>query len=120
MDAEGRCPRSYWRCGGSQASSLWEDCGAQMGEGVEVQPDSDLAAQPAPEITLLEGIHWRLTCQTGRCCGRSAGISAVRGLCWGAIIDHMGLNFLSIEGKGTRFVETRKRYAAALREVGLS
>lgn len=29
---------------------LWEDCGdAQMGEGVEVEPDWDLAAQPAPD-----------------------------------------------------------------------
>ena len=27
---------------------MWKDCDAQMGEGVEVEPDWDLAAQPAP------------------------------------------------------------------------
>jgi len=28
---------------------LWDECDAQTGDGVEVEPDWDLAAQPAPD-----------------------------------------------------------------------
>ena len=38
---------------------LWDDCGnAQMGEGVEVEPDWDLAAQPAPDYEVDQRINW--------------------------------------------------------------
>ena len=28
---------------------LWDDCDAQVGDGVQIEPDWDLAAQPAPD-----------------------------------------------------------------------
>ncbi|MBK5206078.1 MAG: transposase [Polaromonas sp.] len=37
---------------------LWDDCNAQMGEGVEGQPDWDLAAQPAPDYDVDQRINW--------------------------------------------------------------
>ena len=37
---------------------LWDDCGAQMGEGVEVEPDWDLAAQPAPDFEVDQRVNW--------------------------------------------------------------
>ena len=47
-------------CGLSPARgpSLWDDCNAQMGEGVKVQPDWDLAAQPAPDYNVDQRINW--------------------------------------------------------------
>ena len=39
---------------------LWEDCDAHVhvGEGVEVEPDWDLAAQPAPDFEVDQRISW--------------------------------------------------------------
>jgi hypothetical protein len=37
---------------------LWDECDAQMGEGVEVEPDWDLAAQPAPEFEIDQRVNW--------------------------------------------------------------
>jgi hypothetical protein len=38
---------------------LWDDCGdAQMGEGVEVEVDWDLAAQPAAEYEFDQRVNW--------------------------------------------------------------
>jgi len=37
---------------------LWEDCDAQMGEGVEIELDWDLAAQPAPDCEVDQRINW--------------------------------------------------------------
>jgi len=38
---------------------LWDDCGdAQRGEGVEVEPDWDLAAQPAPDYEVDQRVNW--------------------------------------------------------------
>ena len=37
---------------------LWDDCDAQMGEGVEVEPDWDLAAQPAPDYGVDQRVNW--------------------------------------------------------------
>jgi len=37
---------------------LWDDCDAQMGEGVEIAPDWDLAAQPAPDFEADQRINW--------------------------------------------------------------
>ena len=36
------------RIASARGPPLWDDCDAQMGEGVEGEPDWDLAAQPAP------------------------------------------------------------------------
>ena len=43
----------------ARGPALWEDCDAQMGEGVEIEPNWDLAAQPAPdyEVDQLSLIH---------------------------------------------------------------
>ena len=32
----------------ARGSPLWDDCDAQMGEGVQIEPEWDLAAQAAP------------------------------------------------------------------------
>ena len=37
---------------------LWDECDAQMGEGVEVEPDWDLAAQPAPDYEIDQRVNW--------------------------------------------------------------
>ncbi len=38
---------------------LWDDCDAQMDEGVHIEPDWDLAAQPAPDYEVDQRINWR-------------------------------------------------------------
>ena len=40
---------------------LWDACDAQMGEGVEVEPDWDLAAQPAPDYEIDRRVNWWLS-----------------------------------------------------------
>jgi Putative transposase len=38
---------------------LWDECGdAQQGEGTQVEPDWDLAAQPAPDYEMDQRINW--------------------------------------------------------------
>ncbi len=37
---------------------LWDGCDAQMGEGVDVAPDWDEAAQPAPDFEVDQRISW--------------------------------------------------------------
>ena len=37
---------------------LWDDCDARVGEGVEVAPDWDPAAQPAPDFDVDQRINW--------------------------------------------------------------
>lgn len=39
---------------------LREDCDAQMGEGVRIEPDWDLAAQPAPDYEVDQRVNWRM------------------------------------------------------------
>ena len=36
---------------------LWEDCDAQTGEGVQIEPDWDLAAQPVPDYEVDQRIN---------------------------------------------------------------
>ena len=37
----------------------WDACGeAQIDEGVEIEPDWDLAAQPAPDYEVDQRINW--------------------------------------------------------------
>jgi hypothetical protein len=37
---------------------LWEDCNAQVDDGVQIAPDWDLAAQPAPDYEVDQRINW--------------------------------------------------------------
>lgn len=37
---------------------LWDDCDAQVDEGVEVEPDWDLAVQPAPDYEVDQRVNW--------------------------------------------------------------
>ena len=37
---------------------LWNDCDAQTDEGVHIEPDWDLAAQPAPDYEVDQLINW--------------------------------------------------------------
>jgi len=37
---------------------LWDDCDVQVGEGVEVEPDWELAAQPAPDYEVDQRVNW--------------------------------------------------------------
>jgi hypothetical protein len=37
---------------------LWEDCEAQMDDGVQTEPDWDMAAQPAPDYEVDQRINW--------------------------------------------------------------
>ena len=36
---------------------LWEDCDAQMGDSVQVEPDWDLAAQPVPDLDVDQRVN---------------------------------------------------------------
>ena len=36
----------------------WEDCDAQMDDGVHIEPDWDPAAQPAPDYEIDQRINW--------------------------------------------------------------
>ena len=37
---------------------LWEDGDAQSGEAVQIEPDWDLAAQPAPDYEINQRVNW--------------------------------------------------------------
>jgi len=37
---------------------LWDDCDAQMDDGVHIDPDWDLAAQPAPDYEADQRVNW--------------------------------------------------------------
>ena len=37
---------------------LWDDCDAQVGKGVQIEPDWDLAAQPAPDYEVDQRVNW--------------------------------------------------------------
>ena len=37
---------------------LWDDCDAHVGEGIEVEPDWDLVAQPAPDYEVDQRVNW--------------------------------------------------------------
>jgi len=37
---------------------LWEDCDAQMGDGVQIEPDWDPAAQAAPDYQVDQRVNW--------------------------------------------------------------
>jgi len=37
---------------------LWDGCDAPMGEGVEVEPNWDETAQPAPDFEVDQRVSW--------------------------------------------------------------
>ena len=37
---------------------LWDECDAQVGEGAQVEPDWDLAGQPAPDYEVDRRVNW--------------------------------------------------------------
>ena len=37
---------------------LWEDCDAPVDDGVQGEPDWDLAAQPAPDYEVDQRVNW--------------------------------------------------------------
>jgi hypothetical protein len=37
---------------------LWEDCDAQTDDGVQIEPDWDLAAQPTPDYEVDQRVNW--------------------------------------------------------------
>ena len=37
---------------------LWDDCDAQMDDGMQIEPDWDLSAQPAPDYEGDQRINW--------------------------------------------------------------
>ena len=41
----------------ARAPPLWEDCNALVGAGVQIEPDWDLAAQPAPDFEVDQRIN---------------------------------------------------------------
>lgn len=42
----------------ARAPPLWEDVDGQIGEGVAVEPDWDLAEQPAPDYEVDRQVNW--------------------------------------------------------------
>ena len=56
---------------------LWDECDAQMGEGVEIVPDWDLAAQPAPDFDAGQRINW---CQVKAAIRTRCGVALRLGL----------------------------------------
>jgi hypothetical protein len=37
---------------------LWDDCDAQVDDGVQIEPDWDLPAQPAPDYEVDQRVNW--------------------------------------------------------------
>jgi hypothetical protein len=42
----------------ARGSPLWDECDAQVGEGTQIEPDWDLAAQPAPDYEVDQRVNW--------------------------------------------------------------
>lgn len=42
----------------ARGSRMWDDCDAQAGEGSQIEPDWDLAAQPAPDYEVDRLVNW--------------------------------------------------------------
>ena len=42
----------------ARGTPLWDDCDAQMDDGVHIEADWDLAAQPAPDFEVDQRINW--------------------------------------------------------------
>ena len=53
----------YWATGSpntynSGGPPLWDDCDAQKDDGVQAEPDWDMAAQPAPDYEVDQRVNW--------------------------------------------------------------
>ncbi|MDR7306218.1 hypothetical protein J2X15_001496 [Rhodoferax saidenbachensis] len=46
------------RIASARGPPLWDDCGDAPGEGMQIEPDSDLVAQPAPDYEVDQRISW--------------------------------------------------------------
>ncbi len=44
--------------GAPGVAPLWDECDAQVGDGVQFEPDWDLAAQPAPDYVIDQRVNW--------------------------------------------------------------
>ena len=53
-----RCRLTSPRISPARRPPLWQDCDAQMGKGVEIELEWDLAAQPAPDCEVDQRINW--------------------------------------------------------------
>ena len=42
----------------ARGPSLWRDCDAQVGDGVQFEPDWDLAVQPALDYEVDQRVNW--------------------------------------------------------------
>ena len=42
----------------ARGPSLWDDCDAQADDGVHIEPDWDLAEQPAPDYCVDQRTGW--------------------------------------------------------------
>ena len=43
----------------ARGSPLWDECGdTQMDDGAQIEPDWDLAAQPAPDFEVDQRVSW--------------------------------------------------------------
>ena len=40
---------------------LWDDCDAQVDDGMQSEPECDLAAQPAPDDEVDQRVNWLLS-----------------------------------------------------------
>ena len=52
MDAQAPCITP------ARGPPLWDGCDAQIGEGVELEPDGDEAAQLAPDFEADQRVSW--------------------------------------------------------------
>ncbi len=46
------------RIASARGPPLWDDCGVQKDDGVQAEPDWDLAAQPAPDYEVDQRVNW--------------------------------------------------------------
>ena len=42
----------------ARGQQQWDDCDAQMGEEMPIEPDLDLAAQAAPDHEIDQRVNW--------------------------------------------------------------
>ncbi len=126
------CEQSYQTLHQRGGPPMWDDCGTQMGEGAQVEPDWDLAAQPAPHYEVNQRINWRVIetaihaafqtrCGGGLCARHTsrrfdhnepetctlfnAQVARINDHRWPqtrALLNLMRLNFLSVRFRGVR------------------
>jgi hypothetical protein len=58
IGAETKPPTEPPRITPARGPPLWEGCDAQMSDGVDLAPDWDEAAQPAPDFEADQRVSW--------------------------------------------------------------